>query len=529
LINVRWAPSVDDTTRAHLESQYSLSDGEPQDRRSRTWSYALKDTSRANIRALISNSAVEDTQNLHRTAFRAGYFSPRGSYPTPNAWIPASLEVLRTLFLLVGLAGMTLSLLELATPAAVRGSMSGVRAAFLDPAAVLRRPMGSTRTAIDVATPGDVGKKHSVYPLALVAIVALGYAPITWVAIRQGDFPNHIRRAEALTQGVMAVPHILFHTVTAGGILAGLPPAVAATVVIVGFQVLAAWGVSWLARRWGATAGVAAGLGICLVCVAPILPLARAADADLYPFGYFVPNALHNPTVTAAKAFVPFLIELGVMVAGLASVVWSGSIIAIVVILAGLAKPHYVSCLVPVVVTAWAWRRWRGQPAPWNRVMIFTGAAVAIMLWAVFGTMSLAGGGNTIIAPLVVLRSWGGIDVPVDALAIVMRACSDLAFPIAVVMLWPGARRFPPVLLAWGAYAIALGQALLLAESGVRLHDGNFLWSPQLATFGVMAASAAWLGRSSHQWNGRVIAGWSVLLLHVAYGAWWINARLAAG
>ena len=58
---------------------------------------------------------------------------------------------------------------------------------------------------------------------------------------------------------------------------------------------------------------------------------------------------------------------------------------------------------------------------------------------------------------------------------------------------------------------------------------GIFLWSPQLATFGVMAASAAWVGRSSAPWNCRAIIAWSVLVLHVAYGAWWISARVEAG
>jgi hypothetical protein len=44
----------------------------------------------------------------------------------------------------------------------------------------------------------------------------------------------------------------------------------------------------------------------------------------------------------------------------------------------------------------------------------------------------------------------------------------------------------------------------------------------------VMAASAAWLGRSSAWWNWRVMIAWSVLAIHVAYGVWWISARVAA-
>ena len=354
----------------------------------------------------------------------------------------------------------------------------------------------------------------------------MGYVPIMRVMVHMGDFPNHIGYALALAQGDLVIPHIQVHALTVWGILFGLTPPAAMLVVMLGFQVAAAWGVSWLAQRSGASAGIATGLGICVVFAAPIVPLEVAADADLYPAGYFLPNALHNPTVTVAKAFVPFLIALGVMVTGAASVAWSSSRIAVIVILAGLAKPHYVSCLLPVVAVAVAWRWWGGHLVAWERVVSFAVAAAAILLWTVFGMTTLTGGGTAIIAPLAVLR---GADVPVDALSIAARVCSDLAFPIAVILLWPEARRWPVLVLAWAAYGIGLGQGLLLAETGDRMSAGDFMWSAQLATFGMMAASAAWVGRSSARWNWRVLIACGVLVLHVAYGAWWITARVEEG
>src|SRR5688572_5787645 len=98
LVHVRWASSVDGTLRARLESKYSLVDAVPAG--GQTWSYSLTDTSRANIRALVGDRGVEDTHYLHRTAFRAGYFSPRRPYRTPHQWIPNTLKILRTIFLL---------------------------------------------------------------------------------------------------------------------------------------------------------------------------------------------------------------------------------------------------------------------------------------------------------------------------------------------------------------------------------------------------------------------------------------------
>ena len=121
-----------------------------------------------------------------------------------------------------------------------------------------------------------------------------------------------------------------------------------------------------------------------------------------------------------------------------------------------------------------AWRWWGGHLVAWERVVSFAVAAAAILLWTVFGMTTLTGGGTAIIAPLAVLR---GADVPVDALSIAARVRSDLAFPIAVILLWPETRRWPVLVLAWAAYGIGLGQGLLLAESGDRMSAGDFMWS----------------------------------------------------
>lgn len=101
-IRVRWAPAVDDATRQGLEQRHGLSRGELAE--GRTWAYYLTDRSRANIRALVTEPAVEDTQNIHRTAFRVGYRVPRGPYPA--GWPPVVLEFLTVVFLLFGLVAI---------------------------------------------------------------------------------------------------------------------------------------------------------------------------------------------------------------------------------------------------------------------------------------------------------------------------------------------------------------------------------------------------------------------------------------
>lgn len=63
-INVRWAPDVDDAAREAVEGRFHLSEeGQPD---GRTRRYELLDSSRANVEALLTNPAVEDTAGLDR-------------------------------------------------------------------------------------------------------------------------------------------------------------------------------------------------------------------------------------------------------------------------------------------------------------------------------------------------------------------------------------------------------------------------------------------------------------------------------
>ena len=93
-VHVRWAPTVDAAARERIERDHGLTRGEL--REGRTWGYFLTDLSSQNIRDLVGLPAVEDTHNIHRTAFRIGRLGvPRGAYLGPRpAWIAATLEFL---------------------------------------------------------------------------------------------------------------------------------------------------------------------------------------------------------------------------------------------------------------------------------------------------------------------------------------------------------------------------------------------------------------------------------------------------
>lgn len=100
-VNVRWAAQVGAASREQLERFYHLTRAEQLD--GRTWSYSLTDVSTENIRRLVEDPAVEDTHQIHRTAFRIWRGATRGPYLTARpGWIAAMLEFLVQAFLATG-------------------------------------------------------------------------------------------------------------------------------------------------------------------------------------------------------------------------------------------------------------------------------------------------------------------------------------------------------------------------------------------------------------------------------------------
>jgi len=135
-IHVRWSPSVDDAARQRIERRHGLV--LPELEEGRTFSYALTNTNRENVRRLVLDPAVEDTHHIHRTAFRVGYFAPRLRYLTPLPTIPAGLELIAVLGFLGGLTSTSLALLGIVVPSLVQGRVLMVRNAFLDPRSAWR-------------------------------------------------------------------------------------------------------------------------------------------------------------------------------------------------------------------------------------------------------------------------------------------------------------------------------------------------------------------------------------------------------
>jgi hypothetical protein len=110
-VHVRWSAGVDENLRRRLEQTYKLDPVEFKE--GTTWAYYLVDVSRANIRALVGDMNVEDTHQIHRTAFRPWRTAPRGQYPGPwPDWLGTTLEWTAGLLAVVGAVALGLAALR---------------------------------------------------------------------------------------------------------------------------------------------------------------------------------------------------------------------------------------------------------------------------------------------------------------------------------------------------------------------------------------------------------------------------------
>jgi hypothetical protein len=83
-VNVRWMPTLDESTRQRLEHAHGLT--KPEHVEDSTWSYVLADPSPERIGALINDSAVLDTHGINRGTGEVDIFEPL--YLRVQRWTP---------------------------------------------------------------------------------------------------------------------------------------------------------------------------------------------------------------------------------------------------------------------------------------------------------------------------------------------------------------------------------------------------------------------------------------------------------
>jgi hypothetical protein len=193
------------------------------------------------------------------------------------------------------------------------------------------------------------------------------------------------------------------------------------------------------------------------------------------------------------------------------------------IVLLGLAKPNYLGCLVPVLLIGGVWATARRRPVSWSRIAAVCGAAgmTLVLSYLLYRSAQFDFPTAVIFAPFEVIALYGPVDLPTIAGSLV----ASLAFPLAVVALWPRAAiQDVRMRLAWGGTAVALFFSYFLAEAGGRLDHGNFLWTGQMAVFVLFVAAASFvrgsllLASGSGLMSGRALALGVILVFHVESG-----------
>ena len=342
--------------------------------------------------------------------------------------------------------------------------------------------------------------------------------------IADGDFRDHLAVASSIVADPsIPAPHFLFFGSVAGLMMAlGVTAPTAGEIVISLLHVGTALFIWWyLQRAAGRVSSATVAVALGLLVVGPILP--RVIEPSVPLVGYFPGNPYHNATFTTAKPFCLWLL----LVAAAALAGDRRSVFAAVAAVgfAAVSKPNYVTCLVPALVACALVRTGTRRAVHWVGVLaVAVPAVVAVLAMQWFYAENNV---SVILAPFAALS----FHTPIG-LNLVWQLLGAIAFPLVVVLCWPGVlvKRLD-LLLAWGAAVVAFGEGYLLAEAAPRTDHGNLLVAPSQGVFVLMVASAAaLLSVPAASVSDRLKRGaaWTIFVLHLAGGLRHVGWKLDA-
>lgn len=244
------------------------------------------------------------------------------------------------------------------------------------------------------------------------------------------------------------------------------------------------------------------------------IPALYPIDGHFY-FGYTALNVYHNPTLLLLKLIVTLhLIWLfswlspGASKRSQISFITLGSLLTI---LTAIAKPSYLVTLLPAVFVMIA-----SDKSAWRSAMlaIFL-PGFAVLAWLFLATFG--GSGGLSFAPLIVISHF------TELWTILPKTILSLVFPLTMLLNFRRevlADRLS--VLCWLMFLVGLAQGLLLAETGTREFDGNWMWSGQISAFALFAANIRLLIDRGHDSYGRRTAtAWAAFHCHLVAGLAW--------
>lgn len=330
------------------------------------------------------------------------------------------------------------------------------------------------------------------------------------------DVPAHIRLA--LGHNDYSLASVLVRALW--GLLGEARGQTALSLALTGNQLLGAAAVLWLLRRmfpdlplWGAWLAAL----LAHVCGPWIVP----GQTIMY-LGAFNGNVLHNMTMLFSRTFVPLIFLFFFRL-------WDARrdrlplrdllLFALCLLLSTLFKPSFLGAFAPAVFLLLVWdfaaTRARGFK---NELLIGLAVipALLVLLWSsrVLYAADFAGTSSGMGLRLL---------TPALAAALLVKYLRGLLLP-----LWTGLVQGPReaqrghLRIVWGVLAVAVLEAMCLAETGYRANDGNFEWGSLTLCPTVFALGIALLLRLLEQKTPparrKAAVGIVLLLGHLAVG-----------
>jgi len=461
-IAVGWSADVDDGRRANLETTYALV--APSHDEGTTWTYRIRDTSRANVRALVNDPSVDDTSGIDRGASRVE---------------TARTPMLLLAMVLSGLVGAVVS-----RPVAGRLQQRPVRAPreHAEPGPPVRggTVLGST-PALLLST-GVFGAYYLLFlNQGLGRVGPLGTFP--------AEVQNHVLIARPLLEGLWQQElgtnfEPLLHALTAAvawaiGLFVAQDDITRLThgaVLILALSKLAQFALT--------TAIIERETQL---PPAPVLLLALAASICTVVYLPFVSLDMYLPMSTPNMLVDPTNILLGPLALGFFYLYVTRCLddgpprrattagLALLLLAGGLAKPAFTNVFLVVVALQYlSWPR-RFLTRLFVHDLAIVLPSCALLLWQLWLIQQSGAGGGLAFDPYRVI----GYRTYHPAIALLQ----GIGFPLLVLVAaaaWPGSRRSGHLRLAWEFCLIAYLVYALFSFTGENWRAANLSWSYQI-------------------------------------------------
>jgi len=383
---------------------------------------------------------------------------------------------------------------------------------------------------------------HTILLRLLIMLISV---PVFWYMVEhQSCWADVTRHVESIQDGIYQGgwrpiyrgeyrPHFLFHiTVLAVARLAGFSNSYRAlgfvTVLILTLSVAAKACITNYfllpAKLNSSTLSLAKKLAISRTTLVALISfgLTIMMPIVLNPYriylGQISPTVWHSPTTIFAMPLGILLFYYGYRLLDEPCFNWAVCV-AFIAVVNVIAKPNFFMAFVPIFLLLGFYQYRLSRSS--GIVVLSMIPAIVILTLQYLSRYGGAGESTMVLAPFLVWRKYSPF-IPLSLLV-------SLAFPLAYLGLYRNALVHKGMLVfVWGVFLSSLAWAVLFAEAGPRLYDGNFFWGTHVSIYILMLVTtldflsvrepASVTYRAVNRRGNRYTIVWLILVAHFASG-----------